>query len=124
LKYRLHLEIDVLPESLNKKNTAGRWGRHKENKKWDMLIGLSIADQGESLPRSPLTKANVRFERKSHRFLDYDNFVASLKPVMDALVDAKVLLDDSWGVTGSWDCNQSFRPKANGPKLVIDIIEL
>ncbi len=56
--------------------------------------------------------------------LDYDGLVGSLKPVVDALVSAQVLVDDSYGTLGVWDCSQMFRPKNDGPLLELWLDEL
>ncbi len=56
--------------------------------------------------------------------LDFDGLVGSMKPVIDALVTCGVLKDDSWAVTGPWECKQIFRPKSLGPLLEVHIREL
>jgi hypothetical protein len=56
--------------------------------------------------------------------LDYDGLVGSLKPVVDALVSAGIVLDDRWSVLGAWRVDQRFRPKKQGPLLEIQIEEL
>ncbi len=119
--YKLYLQLDQLPKSLNKKLTAGKWGRHSENKAWDMLIACEVSQK--SKPVKPLLKANLTLFRHSHRMLDYDGLVGSLKPVVDALVSCGVLKDDSWKVTGKWDVEQIFRSKKEGQLLEIMVQE-
>lgn len=75
------------------------------------------------LPTAPLQKARIVIVRHSFRMLDYDGLVGSMKPVVDALVTAGVLIDDNWGVTGPWIVKQTFRPKKDGPLLEISVIE-
>jgi hypothetical protein len=70
-------------------------------------------------PNSPLPKASISIIRHSHRFLDYDGLVGSMKPVIDAFVKAGVLRDDGWDVTGRWFVDQRFRSKKYGPLLEI-----
>lgn len=74
------------------------------------------------LPPRPLEKAQITLVRYSHRMLDFDGLVGSMKPVVDGLVTAGVLKDDSFGVTGPWAVNQRFRPKNEGPLLEVLVI--
>lgn len=114
--YKLFLQLDRLPASLNKKLRSHRFKNHKENKSWDMIIGLECS---RKLPPYPLPRASISIVRHSHRMLDFDGLVGSVKPVVDALVTAGVLQDDNWTVTGRWNVDQRFRPKKDGPMLEI-----
>lgn len=76
------------------------------------------------MPSKPLTKAKISIVRHSFRSLDYDNLVASMKPISDALVSCGVLIDDNYEVTGPWNVTQEFRPKSDGPMLEIMIEEV
>lgn len=120
MMYKLFLSLDQLPESLNKKLRA-HWGKkNRENKTWDMIISMNVSKR----PKAPLSKAKLIIIRHSHRMLDFDGLVGSLKPVVDALVSAEILQDDSWGVLGAWQVDQRFRPKKDGPLLEILVQEL
>jgi hypothetical protein len=77
-----------------------------------------------AIPLSPLAKAHIRLIRHSHRTLDFDGLVGSLKPVVDSLVSAGVILDDRWSVLGKWDVDQVFRPKKEGNLLEIYVSEV
>jgi hypothetical protein len=89
---------------------------HKKNKQWDWIIKYETS---HSLPKSPLPKAKLTIIRHSHRMLDYDGLVGSMKPVVDALVSCGILVDDSWNVCGKWNVDQRFRSKSEGPLLEI-----
>lgn len=116
--YILYLEIDSLPKSLNKKLRSNRFKNHRENKSWDLMI--EVLCQGRK-PKIALSRASISIVRHSHRFLDYDGLVGSMKPVVDALVTAKVLKDDTWNITGKWNVDQRFRSKKEGPLLEVFI---
>lgn len=120
MKYKLFLSLEKLPKSLNRKLRSNRWTNHRENKSWDAYIRFHCSDLK---PKKPLERAQVTMVRHSHRMLDFDGLVGSLKPVMDALVDAGILIDDSWKVTGRWNVDQRFRPKKDGPLLEVLIVE-
>lgn len=87
---------------------------------WDRLIYAMVHDQ---LPTVPLSKAHIRLVRHSYRTLDYDGLVGSMKPVVDALVSAGVMQDDTWAITGPWEVDQVFRPKSDGSLLQILVTE-
>lgn len=121
MAYKLFLQFEYLPDSLNVKLVKNFRERHRENKSWDLMVKIEI-DGRE--PRRPLPKANISIIRHSWRMLDYDGLVGSMKPVVDALVTARVLKDDSWEVTGRWNVSQKFRSKSEGPLLELIVQEL
>lgn len=116
--YKLEIKIDRLPQSLNKGLRNNRYAYHQKNTNWDLHIFSLVRN---NLPPAPLEKAVITIIRHSNRMLDYDGLVGSMKPVVDALVTAGVLIDDRWGVTGKWNVDQQFRPKKDGPLLEIFI---
>ncbi len=124
--YRLYIQLDQLPKSLNKKLRSHRFKNHSENKSWDNLICNQFLnwDTGAKLPKTPLKRAKISILRHAHRTLDYDGLVGSMKPVVDALVSAGVLSDDSWNVLGKWDVDQRFRAKKEGQLLEIIVQEM
>lgn len=120
-KFTLSLEIPWLPKSLNTKLRKNRHANNRENYAWDNYLGNICYNLK---PPAPLERATIRIVRHSHRMLDFDGCVGSLKPVVDALVSARVLADDSWKVLGDWKVSQEFRPKKLGPLLTIQVIEV
>ena len=120
-KYTLKIELNDLPESLNKKLRKHWTKNHKENSLWDTLIYQKVFRQ---LPPTPLKRAKLRIVKHYWRTMDFDGFVGSLKPVVDALVTAGVIEDDSWKVLQAWEVDQVFREKKLYPLLQIEIQEL
>lgn len=119
--FKLSLSIPLLPESLNKGLRAHRFARDRDNKAWDSLIW---AETRSNKPAAPIKRARLSLVRHSHRMLDFDGVVGSMKPVVDALVTAGILADDRWSVLGAWHVDQVFRAKALGPLLEIRVEEL
>lgn len=120
--YKLELKINQLPRSLNKSLRTHYHQYNKLKKQWhDIMI---IESRFKGLPNTPLTKAKLKIVRHNFRMLDYDGLVGSLKPVVDGLIEAKVIKDDSWGVLGQWEVNQVFRSKKDGPLLEIEVIQI
>jgi hypothetical protein len=119
--YRLQLSIPEVPAALNTTLNLSRWGRRDKNRSWDARIAYDVHF---IKPRVPLERAKITLVRHSYRMLDFDGVVGSMKPVVDALVTAGVLADDSWRITGPWIVDQKFRPKKDGPLLEILIEEV
>ncbi len=119
-KFTLSLELEMVPKSLNRKLRRNRFVNDRENKTWDSYLGWEC--HGKK-PPAPLRKAKLIIVRHSHRMLDFDGLVGSLKPVADALVLAGVIADDSWNVLGAWEVGQVFRPAKLGPLLTIQVLE-
>lgn len=119
--YKLDITLHSLPDSLNKGLRGHRMKYFAKNKKWDFLIFGMVRSK---LPPKPLAKARITIVRHFWRSLDYDGLVGSMKPVVDALVDAGVLIDDAYKVTGPWIVTQEFREKKAGPLLTICVEEV
>ena len=119
--FSLSLTLHSLPTSLNKSLRTHRFQYQKKNRGWDNLIWL---ESRLKAPPAPLERARISIVRHSHRMLDFDGLVGSMKPVVDGLVSAGILIDDRWSVTGIWHVDQKFRPKKDGPLLEISIQEL
>lgn len=117
--YELNLKIHVLPKSLNKVLRTNRFRSNRTNRLWDAYILNQVKGQ---IPAVPLRKAKLTLIRRYYRTLDYDGLVASMKPVVDALVSARIIQDDSWNTLGPWTVLQEFRRKADGPELQINLV--
>ena len=78
------------PPSLNSRL---HWAqRSKLNKLWRARAYCAI---GKDKPRYPLDKVRCIITKYSTRACDWDNMVTQFKPVIDGLVDAGVVIDDS-----------------------------
>lgn len=85
--------VPVLPELPNRKGQGHHWSREaRYRKSWHWLVRCAV---GNVRPAAPLAHARVVLTRHSRRAPDPDNLAASWKPVLDGLVRARVLLDDS-----------------------------
>lgn len=90
--YRLELRMEGLPKTTNAKRGYGHWGQYySESVKWKkMLIPYLKAKR----PASPLEKAKLTLIRCSSVEPDYDGLVSSFKHVIDAIVDAGIIVND------------------------------
>jgi len=105
--YQIEFELPIIPKSLNITLRMHPFVRNKHNKEIYEAVHLLTCSQK---PPQPLQRAILTFVRCSSRFLDYDNCVGSLKPVVDGLRHAGIIADDTYQVTGPWDVKQEKCP--------------
>lgn len=74
-------------------------------------------------PNFPLDNCKIKIVRHHYRFLDFDNMVGSLKPLIDSLTvrHTGIIQDDDYHTTGPWECTQEFRAKHSGSMTFIRI---
>jgi hypothetical protein len=67
----------------------------------------------------------VKLKLVSHRhlFLDYDNLVGAMKPIVDGLVTAGLFINDKYTTTGQWNVDQKKIPKKQQGFVEIEITE-
>lgn len=112
------LEIPRVPPSPN--NLLGSHWRYraKNSELWRTEIAVAVHQAGGP-PAKPYPRAKVTIDRRSRGELDPDNLVGSVKPVLDGLRYARVLVDDTpkhleLVVTQSRTCR-------NRPRTLIEI---
>jgi len=88
------LEIPRVPASPN--NFIGKhWRfRHRNSQVWQQEVNVALLEAGYT-KRVPFQKARITIDRRGRRELDPDNLYGCVKPVLDALRYAHVLVDDS-----------------------------
>lgn len=89
------LEIPDVPPSPNQ--VGSHWIRKFAlRKRWRKLVrdALYLA-QALPLPETPPAYAGVKIERFGKKLLDMDNLHASMKQLLDALQDFRLIADDS-----------------------------
>lgn len=91
-EYKLELVFRGVPPNPNSGYKS--WKSISANrKKWRRLVCEQIDYHRK--PKVPLTKASIVCIRATHVKDDYDNRVASFKSIIDGLVDAQVIKNDS-----------------------------
>lgn len=111
--FYLRFEIPGLPPLPWKRDSVRR-------AKWHRLISEKVASR---LPKEPLRKARLTLTRCSDQQPDFDNLVTGFKVVVDALVKAKVLIDDKYSVIGQSEYIWVEAPRGFG-KIEVVIEEL
>lgn len=108
--FELNITTRIIPKS---QNVVLRQHFHKRSKEFKLIYSeIENLCEGK-LPKTPLNTALISISRHSGRYLDYDNCVASLKPVVDGLVRCGVLMDDNYKVTGTWIVSQEICKKGD-----------
>jgi hypothetical protein len=116
LNYRLYFQIDSLPKMPNQ-ILGSHWRTRSEHARlWKRLVWAAIANKK---PRAPLQRATVTLARHSSVEPDDDGMRGSFKPVLDALVQCGVLVDDKRENIGSPICFWVKAPPKKGRIVVI-----
>jgi Holliday junction resolvase RusA-like endonuclease len=118
MNYSLSLELDIHKTDPNKMLGRNKFAKHSVFKKVKAEIHKLCLGKR---PPEPLTSFHISATRYCLSFMDWDNFVSSLKPVIDGLVLAKVIKDDSWTYIKHIETDQV---KSKIPKLIIEVREV
>jgi len=114
-RYRVEFELDGLPKSQT--NNYGHWRtRAKSKKDWEERV--VVATMGK-WPKDPLSAATITLTRCSTSEPDYDNLVASFKPIMDGLIRARIIQDDKPSVIGHPDYHWEKAKRGQGRIRVV-----
>lgn len=91
MNYILEFEIDGIPPTQN--GSRGNLHAHaSEMRKWRKSVSMVAFYRR---PSEPLKKAKLTVTRCSSVRSDFGNRVGAAKPILDGLIDAKVILDDN-----------------------------
>lgn len=116
MKYTLEFSLNGLPKRTN--NIKSWRMRFAEARKWKAAVFAAV--DYKLRPAEPLTKAKVTIIRFSSMPPDYDGMVSAGKYLIDGLVDAKVLVNDTFDIIGaptySWE---KAKPKQG--KVVVKV---
>lgn len=118
--YSLTIELPISPTDSNAILGVNKFTKHKVFKKVKEQVAAAVLSLG-ARPSEPLRVFAVSAVRHSPGTLDYDNFIASLKPFIDALRLSGVIEDDSWAYIKKIEVDQVLSKEK---KLVISVKEL
>src|SRR5712675_171259 len=88
----IEFQIAGLPRTINSLGRTHWAVKAKEAKTWKYAVHLAVC---EYRPEKPYLKAKVTMTRHSSKRPDFDGLVSSFKHVLDGLIDAKIIQDDS-----------------------------
>lgn len=118
--YKLEIEIMGLPQSTNARSNTNYRSVNANRKLWHENVFYATVGKR---PKFPLEKVKLTLVRHSSVPMDYDGIVASFKPVVDGLIHAEIIVDDTMEVTGKWDCDWK-KAKAKRGKITIKVEEI
>lgn len=95
---KIEFTLPGLPSTLNSRKH--HMAIYRERKTWKQMVWAAVLNQK---PVAPFQKAKVTLTRHSSRPMDGDNLASSFKAVLDGLVEAQVLRDDSFNTIGMPD---------------------
>ena len=106
--YSLELELAISPTDSNK--ILGRHWRAKHEVFERVKKEIFLKTRGK-IPAQPLENFKISVVRESSKTMDWDNLVSSLKPVIDGLKLAGVIIDDNWQYIRSIETDQKISNK-------------
>lgn len=116
--YHLEISLPILPKSVNQKS-----GRHWQvvKQERDKIKNLIAFATTKKRPSSPLKKAYLVCTRFSSVCPDYDGLVSTFKHVIDGLVEAGILEDDSMDHIGMPEFHwKKAKPKEGHITVVVE----
>lgn len=90
MNYRLEIQLSGLPPSMNAR--MHHMVRYRNNLKWKSLVWVEAR---KNIPQTPLSRAKVTITFRSSVIRDHDNIIAACKPILDGLVESRILEDDA-----------------------------
>lgn len=113
--YSITFEINGGASDSNRILGVNRYIKHKIFSQ--IKEEVRLATLGKT-PETPLIKFRIKVIRHGKKYLDYDNFIASLKPAIDGVKMAGIIEDDNWHLIRSIEVDQVI---SREPKLVIEV---
>lgn len=116
--------LDVTIPGIPPINSAGHhggnhWSRTQIKRQWESKICVAVLDALGRWPEAPLDRAEVTLIRRSASEPDFDNLVGAQKFILDGLVKAGVIADDSPKVIGRPDVRWEFAPRGQSETRIV-----
>lgn len=115
--YFIQIEIPTQATDSNRILGVNKFVKHKLFERIKREIALLT--HGKT-PGKPLERFDISVTRYGAKYLDYDNFIASLKPYIDGLKLAGIIKDDNWSFIRYIQVNQET---SRDKKLIISVTE-
>lgn len=119
----IHFCVRPNPPSPNVRERLHWSARNRLNVEiaWRVLIGVQLSQKSPSRPS--YDKVIIHATRYCIKFMDRDNFIGSLKPVIDGLVACRVIPEDNTSVVWLGDMDQKRVRKKDEQRLEIRVEE-
>lgn len=116
--YQLEIEIPTEATDANKINRGNKFAHNAVRQK--IKRDIDILCRGKK-PEFPLELFKLTIVRHGTRALDYDNLISSFKAHIDGLVNAGIIINDSWKYLKQINTNQVVSKEK---KLVIRVEQI
>ena len=119
VKYSIEFSLPYVETDPN--NILGRAWRAKHQRFLKIKNDIKLITHSKK-PEAPLEKFKIAITR-SHggRYLDWDNLIASFKPIIDGLTMAGIIKNDSWKYIRHIDADQVKAKEGEGHRLIIKV---
>ena len=119
---KIEFELEGLPKTTNANSNSSWQARYAEAKKWKRAVALAV--YALKVPSMPWPRAKVTIVRCSSRRSDFDGLVSAGKHLVDGLIEAKVIVDDSQDHIGQPVYLWEQAPRKGGKvRIIVEEIE-
>lgn len=115
----IEFTLNYLPKTPNSLLRQSYWIVKKEKDTIHCLVKANLLQ----IPETPWERVKLLLVRQSSSQCDYDGLVSSFKYVVDALVKCGIMVDDSYVVTGQWECLWQ-KVKRNQGKIYVKVLNV
>jgi Holliday junction resolvase RusA-like endonuclease len=89
---RIVVTVPGRPPGGNALHRMGHWAVRKSREEWKAKTVAVVTMDGDPIQHAHV---GITWRCKTNRRRDFDNLVSGIKPLLDGLVEAGVLVDDS-----------------------------
>lgn len=115
----IHFELPGLPKMYNQYKNMHWAAKAQHVRDWKQRVYFKLVAT-KQIPAKPFNKAKVKLVRCSSAQCDFENLAQSMKPILDALVESGVIIDDNMSVIGRPEYEwQKVKPK--GGKIIVSV---
>lgn len=117
----LSFEFHTMPLTLNQ--VMSKHWRYRYSNFQKIFLEIKHQTAGQ-IPKTPIKKAELKVTRYSSGSLDRDNSYFTCKPILDSLVELKILEDDTWENVNQPDIVQVKIKRGEPRKIVVELREV
>lgn len=117
----IEFKLDGCP-NINLNSRVHHFKQAKEMSEWKQYVFIKAFPFKPTIPFKKAKIKIVRYFSSPNKFRDYDNLVACMKPVVDGLKAAGIIVDDNYEATGQWSVSQ-IKTKEKSDYLMVTVKE-
>lgn len=114
--------IRYIPYSINSQNNMHWATKHKWKKAWEDEVYFSMMEHRSYFKKIPIPYLKLKIIYYNVQVMDEDNLRGSVKPILDGIVNAGVIYDDSPKyLSHTVEQVKVHKRKEQGVELIFDI---